>query len=392
MNLREPWSTVARTLAPYGERVLPATRGRWRILFGRRQRPLLMPEGAYPLQKRCLKYFVDGGLNSLYAKTLLKVNSIVPGAGLLPELYLPSVERNLLPRHIPFGDAPYSAIQIGTSGPYQKASILFVTERGEVLALAKVAMVPSADRMVATEAHWLKALESFKNLTGQVPGLLAEGTAVSGRRYLVTTVAPSTVATRTFSEAHTRFLGKLGRSSLQIMRFRASHCFQYLLRTHAQIEPYIDRDAAARLQRAVRDCAASLADWTGPWVIAQGDFAPWNIRVHKRRIFVFDWEYAGSGSSPLADVFHYFMIQRAVSSRSISDQYLAHAMERATEVVQQTYREWTWRPRVVSGLALAYLLQVLLHYTRASRRLDMAHPVVKNYWRLVEARTRWMVS
>ena len=72
-------------------------------------------------------------------------------------------------------DAPYgalAAIQIGTPGPYQKASALLITDKGEGLALAKIALVPGADAMVVSEAGWLRLLETEKRLAGEVPQLL----------------------------------------------------------------------------------------------------------------------------------------------------------------------------------------------------------------------------
>jgi hypothetical protein len=45
---------------------------------------------------------------------------------------------------------------------------------------------------------------------------------------------------------------------------------------------------------------------------------------------------------------------------------------------------------VVAGLALAYLLEVLACYSPASGRLELQHPVIRRYWRLVETRARWL--
>ena len=44
--------------------------------------------------------------------------------------------------------------------------------------------------------------------------------------------------------------------------------------------------AAGRLPRL---CETALLYWTGPYVLSQGDFAPWNIRNLGSQLFVFDW-------------------------------------------------------------------------------------------------------
>lgn len=218
MNLDEPLRTISGALAGAEGRAVPIGSARWHVLFGDKQRPLLMPADAYRFQAQGLRYFVGNRLKALYAKTLLKANSLIPNAGFLPEFRLPRGRRSIFPCALPVREPSHSAIQIGTSGPYQKASMLLMSERGEALALAKVAMVPSADRMVTIEANWLKDLADLHNLTGQVPRLLAEGAALNGRRYLVTTLAPSTKITSAFTPAHARFLGAIGRARLDIMR------------------------------------------------------------------------------------------------------------------------------------------------------------------------------
>lgn len=135
-----------------------------------------------------------------------------------------------------------------------------------------------------------------------------------------------------------------------------------------------------------------MSRFTGPFVIAQGDFAPWNIRVHPQGIFVFDWEYARTGANALADVLNYFMIQRAVSRREISKRYLATAMRRAADTARELYPERMWQAREVSGLALAYMLEVLLCYSRSRECIYWTHPVIQSYWRLVERRSEWMAE
>jgi hypothetical protein len=391
MTLERSWQSVTDALAPAVAAALPIASDAWHVLFSRRPRPLLMPAGGFRLQRKCLSYFVSNGFSRLYAQFLLRANTLLPRGALLPELHWPR-ERRCAPRQdTPLRGRFNAAIQIGTPGPYQKASILLLSEQGEAVALAKIALVPSADHAVATEVGWLRTLEEFDQLADKVPRLLAEGTAFNGRRYLVTTLAPSPRVTRTFTPAHQRFLAALGRIRLESLRFRASRCFQYLQRTLAQLEPYVERDKAAALRDAVLDCERSLARWTGPCVIAQGDFAPWNIRVHGERIYVFDWEYARLQASPLADVLHYYMIPRALSGRSIGSGFFAAAMRQGWAFARDAYPEWTWTSRIVTGLALVYLLQVLLHYSRANKRLDLSHPVIAKYWRLIDARRTWMV-
>ena len=392
MNLDASWGTIAGALGEAEGRALTIGPGRWHVLFDGRQRPLLMPAGDYRMQKRCLRYFVGNRMHALCAHALLKANALAPAAGLLREVRLPSAHR-VLPRcELPQREPSHAAIQIGTEGPYQKASLLLTSADGDPLALAKMALVPSADHMVTIEGEWLKKLEDVSRLDGHVPKLLAEGSGLNGRRYLVTTLAPSTAVSRAFTPEHAMFLAALGRARLDSTSFDKSTCLQYLEQTLAHIERYVPAESIAELRAALDDCRKSLAGWVGPFVIAQGDFASWNIRVHEKGIFVFDWEYARTGANSLADVLHYLSIERALSALGLGVRMFSNIMRRTAGLAGQLYPEWSWRPRVVSGLALAYLLEVLLHYTWASRHLDGQHPVIKSYWHLMQTRPHWMVA
>jgi hypothetical protein len=392
MNFGEPSRPVLTRVDETGRRVLPLWPDRWHVLFGDKQRPLWLPPGDYRLQQRCLRYFISNPYKALYARTLLRVNALIPRAGVLPELRLPRAMRSILSFELPVNGPWRAAIQIGTAGPYQKASVLLSTADGEGLAFAKVAMAQSADAKVAAEAGWLGQLAAMRRLAGQVPRLVAEGATRNGRRYLVTTVAPSTRQSSTLTSAHARFLAALGRERLDTLEFTASPCYRDLERTLAVLQPCTEPAARATLREALRACVRHLARWNGPFVIAQGDFAPWNIRVHRDRIFVFDWEYASAGANPLADIFNFLLMPRAVSGRPISIRVLAAAIREAAKRARQLYPEWNWRNPVIPALALAYLLEVILHYCLANQCVDHADPVVRSYWQLMERRSAWLAA
>lgn len=390
MNLGESLRTISSALAEPDSVGGSAEMRRWNVLFGGRQRPLLVPIDDYRMQQQWLPVFVGNRLRALYARALLKLHSLAPRVNLLPEFRMPDVlESELLYR---FPAASRAAIQIGTTGPYQKASVLLLSASGENLALAKFALAPGADPQVTAEAGWLRALEGIDDLAGQVPRLLAEGETVDGRRYLVTSLAPGVGVTTAFSRAHERFLGQLGRARMQIMNFNASPCCESLERSLAEMSRHLPREEAAQLGSALADCRRALTAYHGPFVLSQGDFAWWNIRTHPQGIFVFDWEYAATGANPLADVLHYHLIQRAASGRAIGRWYFASVLSRAWEFAQRTHGERKWPQREVSALALAYLLEVLLQYCRSRGGFDRTERVTKGYWSLMERRSTWMTA
>jgi hypothetical protein len=256
--------------------------------------------------------------------------------------------------------------------------------------LVKRATDAQADRLLAREAQWLRELESVPELEGQVPRLLDEGTGPEGRRFLVISMVPPRGETRAFTSDHARFLASLGKARFRAIDFEVSGTCQWLVRSLTELERFAAPKAVAMLGSAYHDGETALLYWTGPYVLAQGDFAPWHIRYLGSQLFVTDWGNARAEASPLDDVLHYLMIQRAMCGRPLTVPLLQAAMRRAGEFAVEAYPDWQWRPKVIGALTLVYLLGTLLHRSLELRRLDLADPVVGGYWKLLEKRSAWM--
>ena len=251
------------------------------------------------------------------------------------------------------------------------------------LSIVKTATDARTNAALAREAQWLRELEAIPELEGQVPRLLEEGTRSTGHRYLVLSVAPEGMRrseTRAFTKDHRRFLATLGKARFRAVEFDASGCCTWLQASLERMRVCAP-EASPTLEGAYRDCESALLYWTGPYVLSQGDFAPWNVRSLGSQLFVFDWGNAYADATPLDDVLHYLMVQRRLKTVPL----LRKAMTRAHEFALSAYPEWTWRPKVIGALTLVYLLGVVLH--RGARRGD---PLVDAYWRLIEKRSAWM--
>jgi len=255
--------------------------------------------------------------------------------------------------------------------------------------LVKTAADEGGDLQLAREAQWLRELETVRSLEGQVPRLLDQGTNAPGRRYLVMSVAHGTGETRAFTPGHERFLASLGKARFRSTDFEVSGCCEQLSQSLRELEGSVPDRTLAMLRAAYHDCETALLYWTGPYVLSQGDFAPWNIRTLGSQLFVYDWGRARTEASPLDDVLHYVMIQRALYGRAVTANFLHSAMKRAHDFALLAYPEWTWRPRVIGALTLVYLLGALLHHLQSDPAVD---PVVKSYWNLIEKRSAWMPS
>jgi hypothetical protein len=267
------------------------------------------------------------------------------------------------------------------------------------LSLVKHAQDDAGDALLLREAHWLSELEDVSELEGQIPRVLEQGTGADGRRFLVLGL-PAAVAlerageTRAFTERHGRFLARLGRARFRATDFELSGCGEWLHGSLARVAPFAGPDRLETLRAAFHECETALLYWTGPYVMAQGDFAPWNIRMAGAQLFVSDWGRARTDASPLDDVLHYLMIQRALRGTPVGVRFLRAAMKRAHGFAVRAYPDWSWRPQVIGALTLVYLLGSVLHYALEKRSLDAADPeadpVVRAYWRALENRAAWM--
>jgi len=238
--------------------------------------------------------------------------------------------------------------------------------------LVKTAVDAASDRRLAREARWLRELESVSELEGQVPTLLDEGTTPEGRRYLVLEMPHAlegSRSTRAFTRGHARFLAVLGKARFRATDFEVSGCSRSLEGGLRRLEGRVDARRLASLEQAYHDCETALLYWTGPYVLAQGGFAPSNVRSLGARVFVLEWGEARVEASPLDDVLHYLIAGLAWR--------LQDAMQRAGEFARRAWPDWPWRPQVIGALTLVYLLGEVLRGNAA-------------YCEHIENRSAWM--
>jgi hypothetical protein len=210
MALTQAWNTLSDSLLAQEEQppTVVATsiirsQGGWHALFSERQRPLLVPVRNRAAQRTSLRFFLSGSSKLIYAKTALTAHHWIRRAR-LPQVSLPDVPT--LIDKLAVTEEPQAAFLIGTPGPYQKASMLLMSQQGEPQVFVKIAMHASADHLIGHEGKWLRKLSGSPLFADHVPALLRHGVAQSGRHYLVTTVAHGRPTNATFSDLHGQFL------------------------------------------------------------------------------------------------------------------------------------------------------------------------------------------
>ena len=170
----------------------------------------------------------------------------------------------------------------------RKASALVIANDGRLLAFAKLARSAIARQISANEAAALGALSHLP-----VPRLLLDA-EVDGTHVLAQTPLSGTPAPLELGEPHQKFL-----RSLQTSRRESAAGVGMVqgLSPRLRNEP-----ALLEVLDAVRP---TLETFDVLVTIVHGDFAPWNLRIHKGQVAAFDWEYAQLCGLPLIDEIHY---------------------------------------------------------------------------------------
>jgi hypothetical protein len=355
-------------------------------LFSGRPRPLAVPSQDRRAQRRGIEFFIANPLRRWWACALLEINRIWPGARLVPTLRVPAS-----PRPVALADpCAHTAFQIGTPGPYQKASMLIMSGDGAPMALSKIALKASADAMVQNEVRWLEELNRHPSLSGRVPRLLAHGTARGGRRYLLLTVAPGRRGTNTFTPAHAAFLHDLSRVRSRRQGFADSPAYRYMADSLVALRASLPGPIAALLAEGLDECRERLRRWKGPFVLAHGDFAPWNLRRRGDDVVVFDWEYAEEGALALRDICHFLLIPRVLARGGIDPVRMRAVVEQAGAITRRVYPRSHWERPTVAALMLGCLLHTVLFYSVSRGGVAREDAVIKGYCRLIQERAQWI--
>lgn len=285
------------------------------------------------------------------------------------------------------------AMRQGSVGPYQKMSLIAIKQNGAPAFYAKVAVGAEADAMVEAESACLQRLSTIPTLNSMVPKKLSCGKTPAGRAFFITSVATFLNTTNQFEAPHQKFLCALGHATVQWVRYADSAEFQFAQSALARLRSVLGEDVYTELKYATDELLSLIGELKLPTVLAHRDFSPWNIRSNNAEIFVFDWEYAAQGASPLYDFFHFHLIQQALSGqwlKAFTPNYMHSLISPAQKYLQHAFPGVDWSPVIVKALLLAYLVDLILFYVDSDKTYDANHPVLAAYYNAVVRRKFWL--
>jgi hypothetical protein len=249
------------------------------------------------------------------------------------------------------------AFYVGVPGAYRKIMAQVMSPCGKVLAFAKIGIPPLAQAAVEGEGRVLLRLSESTALRGAVPDVLGRF-GWQGGKVLLMTGGPTRPGPRRLSGVHARFCEDAFLSFAREYVFEEGPMYARMTETLRRLTPDLPDPLPAYYDRALGQLGKRLGSVPVPLSLAHRDFAPWNTRLGTEGLFVFDWERAQEGATPLYDAFHFWAIQAALFGRRLRSpdrRFLQDLLD----------RQWPGAQEHLRWLYLAYLVDMSLDYSEA---------------------------
>jgi hypothetical protein len=316
----------------------------------------LLPAGRPALRRAGIEgLYQPNSLRGRALRTLIGAGALRGEEVRLEEDALARLEGMLAP--VVGAGAVRLAFYLGVPAPHRKVTAQVLDTAGETLAYAKIATSPLARAAVERERRALLGLSESAELRGTVPEVLGS-LEWHGGTILPITMGPPRPGPRVLSAVHLRFFTQV----FQAFRVRETFDGSPMWARMSEIWLHLRQDSPealpSNLGRALERLHDGLGPVSMPFSLAHGDFAPWNTRLGPRSLFVFDWERASEGMSPLYDAFNFHALQAALQGRrgDVRDQRFLLTLLDAL---------WPEGREHLPLLYLAYLAHVTLLYSEA---------------------------
>ena len=249
------------------------------------------------------------------------------------------------------------AFYLGVPGAYRKVTAQVMTPDGVTLAFAKISTSPATRDLIERERRILLRLSESEGLRGRKPEVL-HAFDWEGSRVLLMTGGPNRPGPGRLSDAHLALCRDVFLPFAQWGTFGEGAMMARMSETLLRVGPHLPTLLSARLEQALGRLREELGPVRLPLSLCHRDFAPWNTRCGPRGLFVFDWDGAQEGTTPLYDLFHFQAIQAALFDKRdpLPDRSL---LPRSLDEL------WPEGHGYLPQLYLAYLLDMSLFYGEA---------------------------
>jgi len=261
------------------------------------------------------------------------------------------------------------AVYAGSNSPRRKITALAIAEGGNPDVIVKIADTELGADAIRQEAEALQAIAE-SSLAGHAPRLIAQG---SWNRYVVQIQEAISGDGRAqmphLTGVHFEFLAGLSRLDRTRIPCRETRIWRDLkLRTAGM--PLQPASSTARLALD-RVFSPTFADLPVTCHRTHGDFAPWNIKLHRGRLLAYDWADSQSAGLALSDLFHFLFRQASLVGPWRGAQSLLRSMMRSasTLVGMAALPETHIRPALLLWALQEYVKQSSSHMEEVVGRI-----------------------
>jgi hypothetical protein len=205
-------------------------------------------------------------------------------------------------------EQPRFAFSMGSPVP-RKLTAQAMRPDGSTLGYIKIAVDEKAAERIRHEAATLAQLQGSSLLRPHIPAVLFAG-EWHGQSILFQSAGEGAQGPARFNGLHSRFLHALQRSSA-VERSGEALVEEMAGRWEA-VAAQLDVNWRKLGRAALRMAASELRGAQIACGLSHGDFAPWNTRVRKGRLFVFGWASAEWDMPIWWDLFHFDLQVRAL--------------------------------------------------------------------------------
>ena len=192
--------------------------------------------------------------------------------------------------------ALFASVILGPKRRNRKPVIQLIRPDGIVVGFAKLGWSDLTKRLVQNECEILRSTEATFPHPIQAPRVLLEETTPDGRQIVVTSAVQNGPFARRKGPLSLDFVLSLARSLSGGMLPISQLPYADMWRQNSIVGPFVDR--------AISVHGADSRLEVGLW---HGDLTPWNTSTTRRKMAIWDWEFAGKdrpiGFDLLHDVF-----------------------------------------------------------------------------------------
>jgi hypothetical protein len=197
---------------------------------------------------------------------------------------------------------PVFAMLTGVQRMNRKLTLLVLSAAKQVLGYMKLPLTASSEERVRHEAEILQRLWTFAPMQEHIPRLLFAGD-YNGSFVLFQGPLTGAAGPARFGAPHRSFLttlAKIHTSEQPGEQLLAEVAQRWSRRSTSSSQVWQDLGSVV-----VRRSMELLRGFRVPLTVMHGDFAPWNTRLQKEHLQVFDWESAVWNAPQLWDEFHF---------------------------------------------------------------------------------------